>query len=160
MFDPKELERISTQLKEVKQNIEDGPWMREPDRVEFKFAGFDCLLQRSPMSYAWCGYVGLPKGHPYYGKSYNEDGIDVRVHGGLTYSEECRGAICHETDGEDILHWLGFDCCHYNDLAPGLYCRKDVPFEFMRKILSGQYKDLDYAMAQTKSLAEQLKAVA
>ena len=30
-----------------------------------------------------CGYLGVPKDHPWYGKDYDE--VDVEVHGGLTY---------------------------------------------------------------------------
>jgi hypothetical protein len=31
-----------------------------------------------------CGYIGLPKAHPWHGKDY--DDIDAEVHGGLTYA--------------------------------------------------------------------------
>lgn len=30
-----------------------------------------------------CGYIGVPKGHPWYGKDH--DMIEANVHGGLTY---------------------------------------------------------------------------
>ena len=49
------------------------------------------------------GYVMIPEGHQYYGKSY--DDIDVSVHGGLTYGS-------FEDDGK---YWVGFDTSHYGD---------------------------------------------
>lgn len=33
------------------------------------------------------GYVAIPPGNKYYGKSYGEITLDIDVHGGLTYSE-------------------------------------------------------------------------
>jgi len=38
---------------------------------------------------AWCGYVGVPKGHPYHGNSYDHDGVNVDVHGGLSFANGC-----------------------------------------------------------------------
>jgi len=60
-------------------------WMDEPDRQEFEHAGLKCLILRHPELKQLNGYVALPKGHPCYGKGY--DNIDVEVHGGLTFSE-------------------------------------------------------------------------
>jgi hypothetical protein len=56
----------------------------------------------APLYGAVNGYVRIPKGHPWHGLGY--DDIDVRVHGGLTYSE-----------GD----WIGFDCLHLGDYWPG-----------------------------------------
>ena len=52
------------------------------------------------------GYVAVPKGHPWFGKSY-DDLMHLDVHGGITYSE---------TESED-WHVVGFDTCHYGDKA-------------------------------------------
>lgn len=54
------------------------------------------------------GYVGVPEGHPWYGKDY--DHIEVDIHGGLTYSNDCL-PLC-KPDG---LWWVGFDTVHYGD---------------------------------------------
>lgn len=52
------------------------------------------------------GYIGLPEGHPLYGKGY--DDVPVEVNGGLTFGQE------EEIDG--IKYWVfGFDCCHVWD---------------------------------------------
>lgn len=53
------------------------------------------------------GYVGIPEGHPWYGKHYL-DLEDVDVHGGITYSE------IGTYEGRN--YWvIGFDTGHYSD---------------------------------------------
>lgn len=159
--------------KKLKEFDLQGPCMNEPDRVEFKAYGLDCLLVRNQMMFQWCGYVGVKKNHPLYGQVY--DDLDVDVHGGLTYSEYCRSSICHETEDEDNLYWFGFDCLHFQDFAPGMelsmtQIRKIEPelhkaFPMLEKIRENQmsafntgstYRDLNYAMFEVKKLAEQL----
>lgn len=95
----------------------DGPWMTEPDYVSWvdEATGLDCLVVRNRMG-ALCGYVGMPVGHPWFGMHYDEvpQAMDSAAHGGLTYSSECAGHICHDSPNE--VWWLGFDCGHYGDL--------------------------------------------
>lgn len=99
-----------------------GGWNNELDRLLFESHGFPCLARRNVHLGNWCGYVGVPKNHPAYGKSYSE--IDVDVHGGLTYANRCDGdpvnGVCHKAkEGEpDDLYWLGFDCAHFGDITP------------------------------------------
>ena len=51
------------------------------------------------------GYVGVPKGHPWFGVHYDE--IDANVHGMLTFSEmDVFGAG---------YWWVGFDTCRPGD---------------------------------------------
>ena len=49
-----------------------GPWDSEPDRVEWRdpASGYACLALRGPVG-AWCGYVGVPEGHPAHGLHYD-----------------------------------------------------------------------------------------
>lgn len=58
--------------------------------------------------YWYCGYVVVPKDHPYYGVDYDEvmEKGDIRVHGGLTFS-----GTFDDIDG----FFLGFDCNHVGD---------------------------------------------
>lgn len=104
-----------------------GPWQDEPDLVEWRHvSGLPCLVVRGPTG-AWCGYVGVPGSHPWFGHEYGK--VDEHSsHGGLTFSGTCRGDICHVAqDGEpETVWWFGFDCAHAGDLAPGLnvYRRK------------------------------------
>jgi hypothetical protein len=70
-----------------------------------------------------CGYVEIPKGHPYYRRNSGENGDwitasesktqrsqvkfpYINVHGGVTYSGKM--------DDEETFCW-GFDCGHYGD---------------------------------------------
>jgi hypothetical protein len=139
-----------------------GPWHDEPDHVVFEHAGYPCILHRNLLG-AWCGYVGVPEGHPWFGKGY--DDVDANVHGGLTYAEPCQGDVCHEAP--EPRHWLGFDCGHSQDRSPGLEAtiakiRSQPPQEkawlaerMERLGMTVTYKDLAYVRAETESLAEQ-----
>ncbi len=106
-----------------------GPWVGEPDRVEWRIPGtmhgLVCLAVRGPNG-SWCGYVGVPPGHPAHGQDYTtiESAADLRVHGGLTFADKCQtheGAqVCHvpEPGEPDNVWWLGFDCAHSGDYSP------------------------------------------
>lgn len=52
----------------------DGPWVQEPDRVEWvdEETGYQCLARRTKHTGTWCGYVGVPPGHPWFGKTDRE----------------------------------------------------------------------------------------
>ena len=141
----------------------DGPWLAEPDRVEFMHAGLRCLMQRYHMG-SWCGYVGVPPGHVLHGNTRYDD-LPVNVHGGLTYADACHGDICHDPEntggvffsGFGCTHdvfWFGFDCAHAWDAIPEM--SKDSLF-------SGDvvvYRDEQYVRQQVESLAKQLAALA
>jgi hypothetical protein len=134
----------------------DGPWRDEPDKKQWRdpATGLACLVVRSEHSGALCGYVGVTPGHPLYGRGY--DDADVSVHGGLTFAGACRPGgdesvgICHRPEpGEpDHVWWLGFDCAHLFDLAPGMTRYMSVP--------DTVYRDLAYVEEQVTGLAAQL----
>lgn len=135
-----------------------GPWTTEPDKIQWQDeeTGLPCLIVRNDYG-ALCGYVGVKEGHPYYRKHYGD--VSVDVHGGLTYSDGCmEGApedsgICHiPSEGEpDHVWWLGFDCLHYSDYAPGqLHLFQRGP---------KNYCTLAYVEGQCRNLAIQLKVL-
>jgi hypothetical protein len=102
----------------------EGPWRGEPDRVEWRKAdmpGIVMLAQRNAFG-AWCGYVGVPPENPAHGKDWSTIDGSLNVHGGLTYGAACEGHICHVPEPGEIEHlwWLGFDCNHGGDFAPGM----------------------------------------
>ena len=108
-----------------------------------------------------CGYVGVPREHPAYGKQ-GED-VDVEVHGGVNYAHTCAGEICHvpAPGMPDDVWWLGFDCAHAGDLAPGIRAtlrRLDVPDR--EGPFRDVYRALPYVRREIESLAEQLRAIA
>jgi hypothetical protein len=125
-----------------------GPWIDEPDRIEFEAHGLPCLMLRNPFG-AWCGYAAVPPGHPYHGKS----DADVEAHGGITYAGTCDESvgICHvPKPGEpDNVYWFGFDCSHCYDLTPGLR----IPM--LDHVV---YRDVNYVRAEVEALAAQLAA--
>ncbi len=138
---------------------EPGEWHSEPDKAQWIDGGtqLDCLAVRNRLG-SWCGYVGIPVGHPYYGLGPGE--IAVEVHGSLTYAAPCEeGAlpghgICHipEQGRPDNVWWLGFDCGHWNDLQPGMpLCRGMTLPDF-----GGVYRNLEYVRAMCAVLAIQL----
>lgn len=141
-----------------KQQWPPGPWDDEPDRVPWTdpATGYPCIIRRNPVG-AWCGYVGVPPGHPYHGKGYNEiDYEEIDIHGGLTYAAGCdddpANGICHiPPPGQpDDVWWFGFDCAHAGDITPGTLRYYRSP------IADDVYRDLDYVAAETTRLAAQL----
>lgn len=133
-----------------------GPWVEEPDRLEWKSAqGLPCLIVRNPRLGVLCGYVAVPPEHPMHGCGLAET-HDLRVHGGVTYAEACQGDICHvpEPGEPDDVWWLGFDAGHAFDEQPLI--AKVSPA--LRSLAT--YRDVAYMRAQCESLAEQLGALA
>lgn len=149
MITAQQIEEHATACRETLAKCGEGPWLKEPDRLNWKHAGLDCMLVRNFRMGNWCGYVGVPPTNPAYGKKYND--VEVEVHGGLTYARYCEDVICHVTDeAEDKTYWLGFDCAHYGDLVPhmAIFVPESSRFE--------QYKDIDYVKHETEQLAKQL----
>jgi hypothetical protein len=137
-----------------------GPWDDEPDKVQWPDAatGLPCLIVRSPFG-ALCGYVGVPPGHPLHGKRYDDDAVNVGVHGGLTFSGACSEGsedhgVCHKpAPGEpDDVYWFGFDCAHCYDLMPNMATLYELN-------TGGAYRDRAYVEDQCRALAAQLATV-
>lgn len=115
---------------------EPGPWDGESDGASWFSHGMRCFMVRpNPELGHWCGYVDIPKGHPWFGA--HDDAIndklsfiDVHIHGGLTYADEVEGC------------WrVGFDCAHSCDLVPG------------HPGLGGVYRTEGWVRAETTKLA-------
>ena len=151
----------------------EGPWQDEPDKVVWvdPATGLDCMAHRN-RSGAWCGYVGVPAGHPAYGQDY--DNVDVDCHGGLTFAAGCQETgdpahgICHvPQEGRPAeVWWLGFDCAHfkmrpYGGAGKGKQRREEnLGFELTHgptsSTTSASTAHLDAVVAETTQLAEQL----
>jgi hypothetical protein len=117
----------------------EGPWLLEPDYLEFEYRGINCLIRRNQLAGNLCGYCQIPKGHPNYKKV--DQYFGYRVHGGITYDE---------FDKENNEHWIGFDCAHCDDYSP--YYKKDGrmtdPYS--------TYKSIEYVMSNCQNLATQI----
>ena len=146
----------------------DGPWMHEPDKLQWadEETGLPCLIVRGGLG-ALCGYVGVPRSHPAYGKHYDDEALlDIGVHGGLTFSDKCQHdgdqtdvsqSICHvvEPGEDDDVWWVGFDCAHAFDLVPGMEARlRGTPWPVSKE---DTYRDVAYVKNEIRSLAKQLK---
>ena len=146
-----------------KTGWDDGPWISEPDRLQWRTeAGLPGLIVRNHFG-SLCGYAAVPPDHPLHSRKY--EAIDVDVHGGLNYSDCCMetGPVCHVPDpGEPAdVWWFGFDCGHAWDLQPGLAARErglsDFPQNLYDRLRASEtYRDLAYVRAEVESLARQL----
>lgn len=141
----------------------DGPWTNEPDRVEWRTStGLHAIALRQPRRGHWCGYVGVAPGHPWHGvdlSSYPSGVEHPEVHGGITYSDACVGAVCHvPAPGEpEHLWWVGFDCAHYGDAAPHQFGDWPIIAGYGRTL--DTYRTLDFVRGQCERLAEQAARV-
>jgi hypothetical protein len=121
--------------------------VNRPDAVlaEGSHAGYQWAVVHNGMGHR-CGYVRVPKGHPWHGKGY--DDINVEVHGGLTFAEPDKPC---DKEGADDAYWVGFDCAHGGD-APD----PQLPAEYrMRTRGDDTVKTQAYVEAECRSLCEQ-----
>jgi hypothetical protein len=94
---------------------------------------YKCIVVRIPIMGHLCGYVGVQKGHKYYGTACS-DIEEIEVHGGITYGEFCGGYVSNSPGKK--LYWIGFDLARIGD-----------------------DNNLEYAIKETKKLAGQLARV-
>jgi len=137
--------------------IVDRPWDLEPvGPHEVEESGLRCVVVRGPMG-AWCGYVEVPKGHPFFGLKSggfmrDENAIDaLDVHGGVTYAGRGVDGMKEGTIGEGRWY-IGFDASHWGDLIP-LLVEQSSAFS------DGDYRTLDYMLREARCLARQIVRV-
>ena len=140
-----------------------GAWTDEPDKIQYPDpdTGLPCLIVRNALG-SLCGYVGVPEGHPCFGKNYDTEGtFGIEVHGGLTYAGPCdpsgdeAARICHTpAKGEpDHVWWLGYDCGHAWDISPSMESHGFMSAD------DCTYKDVPFVKKNNALLAQQLKAM-
>lgn len=162
-----------------------GPWDHEPDKVQWQdpATGLPCLIDRKEMG-IFCGYVGVPPSHPWYGKSYShpigectqycdkgaeaeEDRhschcIDSKLeaHGGVNFSDQCSpdatesSGVCHVPEPGEPDNVWWF----------GFDCAHawdlcPAMAERIRLIGEGTYRNLEWVRNEVTHLAAQLAAV-
>ena len=138
--------------------------LHRPDDVlgEGVHAGYQWLIMNNGTGYR-CGYVQLPKGHPWHGLDYDDanEVMDVPVHGGLTFSEPDEPC---DALGDDDAWWLGFDCAHGFDL-PDPDLKTDRTDEQSRAILAlyhntgAEVRTQAYVESQCRTLCEAARKV-
>ena len=88
----------------------------------------------------------------------NADELDV--HGGITYTKECNGHVCHITESDDNLFWYGFDCAHAGDIVPVMNRDYEKLSSLLLQAFANDiYRNVDFVMRETKNLAEQLRGI-
>lgn len=120
-------------------------------------AGFEWMVVQNGRGYR-CGYVRVPVGHPWHGKSYHD--VDADAHGGLTFDEPDEPC---DKGGPDNAHWFGFDCAHAGDAPdpalPGCGNRESVEDFFsiwgIHSDGGGTVRTQEYVEAECRSLCEQ-----
>lgn len=148
---------------------------------EFEHAGYKCVVTFNVMGHR-CGYVGIPKNHPLYGKEYS-DYLEIKKADVGDRDERirieayflCHGGIIFADGGENSnypiesdLWWFGFDCAYCDDAKELELAYERFPN--YRESLAMQIECEDrfridgtivrteeYVAEECKKLAEQLK---
>lgn len=135
----------------------EGPWLDEPDVCEWNFYSIRCFMRRHPEIGSWAGYVGLQRGHPWYG--LDDDDIPASAHRGLSWVSDNLsfddvtelGAAFFPSPTEQPLWWVGFHTGHGDDLPP--HAAKLLPSP-----MGAVYRHFRYVREQVNLLAKQALA--
>lgn len=144
-----------------------GEWVEEPDLILVDYKGYEISIKRVLWREIYCpyeayfgghlcGYVRIPKSHPYFKTQKCEE---IICHGGITYDEKKR----------IVPHEIGFDCGHSGDYVPTLELFKKqriesgefnpppVPEEFKNMALFNPvYRNLNFCIEECISIVDQL----
>lgn len=154
------METIEYHFTEDKEDWGDGPWIKEPDKIQFpdERTGYPCLIVRGPMG-GLCGYVGVNKNHPGFEMNYNDLPDGVECHGGVTFTDKCvrhgkEHGICHipGDDETDDIWWFGFDCGHLDDYLPKMESQMGIGLCNVEG-----YRTVNYVKHEVMTLAYSLK---
>ena len=107
--------------------------LRKEGDIKIRIHGrYILIAKRDRTRLHWCGYLSLPKEHPWHGHGY--DDIPIDCHGGPTFA------------GTNIAglnkFFVGFDCAHSGDISPGNTGGWS----------DGKYKTIDYVMEQLEDM--------
>jgi hypothetical protein len=126
------------------------PWEQDrlahpEDNYEFihEKSGYSCKIKRQERMGHYCGYVTIPKNHPYYGMDQMGDEFDLEVHGGISWWTG---------------NTFGFDCAHgsLGDIVPVLH-GSTIYYD---DGLWPTFRTFEYVKEQVNILADQLFEVA
>lgn len=161
----------------------DGPWVNEPDLLEFEIDGIKCRINRvvhvpdgdveayldaleefrnvcpvfaetGPFGGHLCGYVRLPLDSPLSDVDGYEN-LALSVHGGLTWEEI----------DEEGYHWVGFDCAHSHDIMPSMQAMQKNRRERFKeryshaaesRLFDCTYRDIEYVRCEIEALVAQV----
>jgi hypothetical protein len=121
----------------------------EGDELTWNHDIFKCKIIRHKVMLHLCGYVGVPKNHFLYKKTYSVFEQIIHPHGGITFS----GFF----DKDPKEYWyIGFDCSHYEDLIPKYILGKSMIYDVLRN--KQTYKDINFVKDNIKILINKLEA--
>lgn len=138
------------------------PWDNEPSILTWvdPHTRLRCLIKRHPSMLHLCGYVRIPYSHRLYKATKHRLERDLNPHGGVTFDQVFKAKTSRFNSRG---RWVGFDCAHAGDLAPGLVAlvKKSheqfpglAPPSFM---FSGDvYRDIHYVIGVVTLLAEEI----
>ena len=113
------------------------------DYIAFEYKGYQCRILKQSWSgkenyflmgmdsYStsyYCGYVAVPKEHPFCQKNRLDIALSLSVHRGITFSQmiTSKSQILNDLEGEFVI---GFDCKHFGDIIEKCnaeYVRKEL----------------------------------
>lgn len=113
------------------------------DYIAFEYKGYQCRILKQSWSgkenyflmgmdsYStsyYCGYVAVPKEHPFCQKNCLDLALSLSVHGGITFSQMItpKSQILNDLEGEFVI---GVDCKHFGDTIEKCnseYVRKEL----------------------------------
>lgn len=133
-----------------------GPWLDEPDFLQFQGpGGYLCQISRGHAD-CLCGYVALPLTHPLAGKPFTD--IDIRVHAGWTFSDD------HFPRKRSKSQWvIGFSCSTIEDYVPFLPAQAQYILERMVEAVGRPkptYKDISFVRAELERVCKELALLA
>lgn len=128
--------------------------------------GFEWVVTRNLMGFR-CGYVRVPMGHPWHGRS-TDDLTEVECHGGVTFADP---DLPCDKDGPDDAFWIGFDCAHGMDLpdpdlmTPEYRAIQEMiyprhPEQPIDSPFRSHIRTQKYVEAECRSICEQARSVA
>lgn len=125
-------------------------WERESNYKEFEYKGYSCAIRRNMSMGFLCGYFAIPdfvEGE----ESYLLE--DLSPHGGISFAEYPDGHYLPKQNSfGQKLYWVGFDCGHYCDFAPGL--------AKVFQINDAIYRNMAYVEQEIKDMVDQfIKAI-
>jgi hypothetical protein len=160
-------------------------WDTEGDADTFGASGLRCILKRNHIG-VWAGYVAIPHDHPLYGQRrevvlVTQDAtapanVLLTVHGGVRFTGmlpddtvddvRAEGEPWRPVPPRQPPWYIGFDCGHQTDYKPAdpmtLEAYRSMDPEQAEALFRtpADYRDINYARAETMKLAAQVAALA
>lgn len=115
----------------------------------FEYLGYECKIVFRDWG-GRCGYIKIPKDHPFYYESYDFCNKFVDCHGGLTFA-----GIFLDDEESTTGSWVGFDCCHCEDKIDIEACKEYFPDAYSNDWYAAWESFNDWRVTRTKEFCEE-----